>query len=195
MKPWKLALIVVSALVLIVPITAFAATSLFDDVPDSSPFVDDINWMKTSGITNGCNPAGTEYCPSENVTRQQMAAFMHRLAESRAVDAGTLDGKDSTDYVMNAKWEWKTQNFAGITAGNQVTLDVVCPLVKNVISGGGQSTFKQLVISTSRPLDNNKWRVTWTNTGSTTINPTVTVWAMCTGSGISVIPIPLFPLP
>jgi hypothetical protein len=190
MKTWKIILIAVSALVLIVPLTAFATTSLFTDVPDGSPFVDDINWMKTSGITNGCDPASTMYCPADNVTRQQMAAFMHRLATKRVVDAGTLDGKDSKDFVMNAKWEWKTQDFAGITVGNQVTLDVTCPPLKNVISGGGQSTYKQLVMATSRPLDSDKWRVTWTNTGSTTINPTVTLWAMCTGSGITTIPIP-----
>ncbi len=188
MKPWKLILIAVSAFVLIIPLTAFAATSLFTDVPDSSPFVDDINWMKTSGITNGCNTAGTEYCPAENVTRQQMAAFMHRLAGSRAVDAGTLDGKDSGEFVMNAAWESKTQNFTGITAGNQVTLDASCPLNKYIVSGGGQSTYKQLVMATSQPLDNTKWRVTWTNTGTTTINPTVTVWAMCAGQGLRAIP-------
>jgi len=187
MKTWKIILIAVAALVLIVPLTAFATTSLFTDVPDSSPFVDDINWMKTSGITNGCNPAGTEYCPADNVTRQQMAAFMHRLATKQVVDAGKLDGKNSTDFVMNPKWEWKAQNFAGITAGNQVTLDVVCPLPQYVVSGGGQSTYKQLVMATSRPLDNNKWRVTWTNTGATTINPTVTVWAMCAGPGFMTI--------
>jgi hypothetical protein len=42
-------------------------------------------------------------------------------------------------------------------------------------------------MATNRPLDDNKWRVTWTNTGTTTINPTVTVWAMCAGPGFKVI--------
>jgi hypothetical protein len=45
-------------------------------------------------------------------------------------------------------------------------------------------------MATSRPLDNNKGWVTWTNTESTLINPTAMVWAMCTGSGITVIPLP-----
>jgi hypothetical protein len=67
---------------------------------------------------------------------------------------------------------------------------VTCPLFEYAISGGGESTYKQLLMATSRPLDNNKSRVTWTNTGSTSINPTVTVWAMCTGSGITVVPLP-----
>jgi hypothetical protein len=73
-------LVLTALLVAAVPV--LAATSLFDDVPDDSIFVEDINWMKTSGITNGCNAAGTEYCPGGNVTRQQMAAFMHRFAQN-----------------------------------------------------------------------------------------------------------------
>jgi hypothetical protein len=189
MKPRTMTLIAASALVLMIPLAAHAATSLFTDVSDSSIFVDDINWMKTAGITNGCNSAGTEYCPEENVTRQQMAAFMHRLATKRVVDAGTLDGKDSKDFVFNTGWESKTFNFANVTAGNQVTLDTKCPLNKYVISGGGQSTYKQLVMATSQPLDDLTWRVTWTNTGSTTINPTLTVWAMCAGTGVTAIPL------
>ena len=184
MKPRRMILIAASALVLLIPLTAHAATSLFNDVPDSSIFVDDINWMKTAGITNGCNSAGTEYCPEDNVTRQQMAAFMHRLAAKRVVDAGTLDGKDGTDFVFNAEWQSKSVNYTNIAPGAQVTLDNVCPVKKYVVSGGGQSTYKQLLMATSQPLGTTTWRVTWTNTGATTISPTVTVWAMCAGSGL-----------
>jgi len=191
MKKRKIILIVVSALVLIIPLTAYATTSLFTDVPDSSIFVEDINWMKTAGVTNGCNSAGTEYCPEDNVTRQQMAAFMHRLATNGAVDAGTLDGKNSSDFVSNPWWISNTKNFTNVAAGAQVTVEAMCLLPHYVISGGGQSTYKQLVMATSRPMtDNRTWRVTWTNTGATTINPTVTVWAMCAGPGMTVIPFP-----
>ena len=46
------ALIVLSVFVLlVVPVAAIAGTSLFDDVPDDSIFVNDINWMKENGIT------------------------------------------------------------------------------------------------------------------------------------------------
>jgi hypothetical protein len=39
----------------------------------------DINALAASGITRGCNPpANTEYCPTDRVTRGQMAAFMAR---------------------------------------------------------------------------------------------------------------------
>ena len=37
-----------------------------------------INAIADAGITLGCNPEGTLYCPNDNVTRGQMAAFLHR---------------------------------------------------------------------------------------------------------------------
>ncbi len=91
MKPWKIILLVVSTTLLIAPLTAYATTSMFADVPDDHMFVDDINWMKTAGITNGCGD-GTNYCPNGNVTRGQMAAFMHRLSMNEVVDARTNSG-------------------------------------------------------------------------------------------------------
>jgi hypothetical protein len=74
---------------LLVPVAVFAAHS-FNDVPDDHTFHDAIAWMKDNGVTVGCNPpANTSYCPDDNVTRGQMAAFMRRLAENQVVDAAT----------------------------------------------------------------------------------------------------------
>jgi hypothetical protein len=39
----------------------------------------DINRMAAAGITNGCG--GGVYCPTQVVTREQMAAFLHRALE------------------------------------------------------------------------------------------------------------------
>jgi hypothetical protein len=79
--------------VVLTPLAAYGAVSLFDDVPDDSIFVNDINWMKAAGVTKGCNPpSNTKYCPEGNVSREQMAAFMHRLAENQVVDAGSVQG-------------------------------------------------------------------------------------------------------
>jgi S-layer homology domain len=51
----------------------------FDDVPASSTFHDDIAKLATAGITKGCNPpANTRFCPGQDVSRGQMAAFLHR---------------------------------------------------------------------------------------------------------------------
>ncbi len=67
---------------------AFLARIL--DLPQSGKdhFVDDagsqfqgaINKIADAGITVGCNPpANNRFCPTENVTRGQMAAFFKRV--------------------------------------------------------------------------------------------------------------------
>jgi hypothetical protein len=87
-------LVIAALLALLLPVAAIAGnTSGFDDVPDDNIFASDIGWMNDNGITKGCNPpANTLFCPQDDVTREQMSAFMHRLATSRAVDAGTVEG-------------------------------------------------------------------------------------------------------
>jgi len=53
--------------------------STFTDVPASNEFFKQIEWLKNTGITTGTTP--TTYAPVANVTREQMAAFMYRLAQ------------------------------------------------------------------------------------------------------------------
>lgn len=56
--------------------------SRFIDVPNDNQFVEDIEWLAETGITKGSNPpANTEFNPKGNVTREQMAAFLHRFAK------------------------------------------------------------------------------------------------------------------
>jgi hypothetical protein len=87
------------ALVGLIALTASAAHT-FQDVPDTHTFHDDIAWMRDSGITKGCNPpANTEFCPDDFASRGELAAFFRRFAEAGVVDADTLDGKDSTDFL------------------------------------------------------------------------------------------------
>jgi len=51
---------------------------LFTD-DDSSIFEADIDKLATAGVTKGCNPpVNDRFCPTQNVTRGQMAAFLHR---------------------------------------------------------------------------------------------------------------------
>ncbi len=47
---------------------------------NQSVFESDIEWLASEGITKGCNPkeGNTEFCPTANVTRGQMAAFLVR---------------------------------------------------------------------------------------------------------------------
>ncbi len=52
------------------------ASQRFEDVPTSNPFYGYIEEMAVRGITLGCS--ATMYCPSQPVTRAQMAAFLVR---------------------------------------------------------------------------------------------------------------------
>jgi hypothetical protein len=69
-----------AALVVAVPVAW--ASHQFTDVPDSNPFHGDIAAISGAGITSGktCVPPGAPptYCPSEGITREAMAAFVHR---------------------------------------------------------------------------------------------------------------------
>lgn len=53
------------------------AAATFSDVPESHPFYNDVEAVAAAGVTTGCG--GGKYCPDDNVTRAQMAAFMNRL--------------------------------------------------------------------------------------------------------------------
>lgn len=90
--------------VLAVPV-AVSAAHQFKDVPDTNIFHADIGWLSDNDITKGCNPPTNDlFCPSDNVTREQMAAFMKRLATTKVVDAATavdsekLGGLDPYNY-------------------------------------------------------------------------------------------------
>lgn len=53
----------------------------FTDVPATSPFCANVEWLKNRGITLGCTST-TLYCPTDPVTRLSMAAFMNRLGKA-----------------------------------------------------------------------------------------------------------------
>lgn len=56
---------------------AAGASPFIDD--DGSPFEDAITRLGASGLTRGCNPpVDDRFCPTDPVTRAQMAAFLHR---------------------------------------------------------------------------------------------------------------------
>jgi hypothetical protein len=91
--------LVVLGILLAIPAGSWASHR-FTDVPDTNIFHDDISWLADAGVTRGCNPPDNdEFCPDDFVTRQQLAAFLRRLSTSSVVDAGTLDGFDSSDFL------------------------------------------------------------------------------------------------
>jgi hypothetical protein len=57
-------------------------TPYFSDVPATNNFFKYIQKMKELGITTGCG--NNDYCPSESVTRDQMAAFLVRANQIKS---------------------------------------------------------------------------------------------------------------
>ena len=103
--PTRLTTIALTAIiaVLLAAPTAVWAAHQFTDVPNSHTFHNAIGWMKDNNITVGCNPpANTQYCPEDNVTRGQMAAFMKRLAENQVVDAASVNGVTVSRFFLQA---------------------------------------------------------------------------------------------
>ena len=57
-----------------------------------------IEWLADQGITQGCNSAGTLFCPDDFVTRGQMAAFISRAQNLSAVDDDYFEDDDGTTF-------------------------------------------------------------------------------------------------
>lgn len=118
--------VLIVALVLMVPAVAWAA-STFKDVPDDHLFHDDIEWMAETGVTKGCNPPDNDkYCPSDDVTRGQMAAFIHRLETngvfmspdaplaplaSFQLQPGKISNPDFRSPVTGVSSSWETNKY------------------------------------------------------------------------------------
>lgn len=78
----KRTLVAVIAVLLAIPAISIAGHR-FNDVPSEHTFHNDISWLADRGITRGCNPPDNdEYCPDDDVTRGQMAAFIRRFANT-----------------------------------------------------------------------------------------------------------------
>ena len=78
---WRKAILAGGLVALAVPSVSYAA-SRFVDVPATNPHSADIAWLEATGITAGCGPV--TYCPDDEVTRGQMATFLHRFATLRS---------------------------------------------------------------------------------------------------------------
>jgi hypothetical protein len=90
------------ALVCAAPASALAAPCAgFTDVPDTSQFCTNVEWLKNRAITLGCSST-TLYCPGDPVTRLAMAAFMNRLATALApaIYAGAQNAFSSSGTLI-----------------------------------------------------------------------------------------------
>lgn len=82
-----------------------ASGAQFTDVPTSSDFYDDIEFVANAGITTGFG--NCTYRPSDIVDRQSMAAFFYRLAGWELgyfPDGGFSDVKGSNNFYREINW-------------------------------------------------------------------------------------------
>ena len=93
---------------------------------DNSVFERDINRLAAAGITAGCNPpANDRFCPTNWVTREQMAAFLVRAYKLGGSTAGNPFTDDDGSVFEN---DIEKLRSAGITLGcNPPANDRFCP--------------------------------------------------------------------
>jgi S-layer family protein len=113
--------------------TVVSATAAFGGLSPGGSFVDDdgnihegnIEAIKDVGITKGCNPpVNDRYCPSDSITRGQMAAFLVRALGLPATTTDAFD--DDTGSVFQANIN--SLAAAGISKGcNPPDNDRFCP--------------------------------------------------------------------
>ena len=97
-----------STVVLVLAVAALAfplgalAVHQFPDVPTGASYHDEVEALVGAGITAGCG--GGNYCPSNPVTRGQMAQFLARGLSRAAMSTTLLDGSiiDDDSFVTVA---------------------------------------------------------------------------------------------
>jgi hypothetical protein len=98
----------------LVPTVAIAAGGSFVD-DDTSVFEADIEWLAGAGVTRGCNPPTNDrFCPNDEVTRGQMAAFMRRFARFLGAEDGVVGSADhahSSGLALAAEDAYKLDGY------------------------------------------------------------------------------------
>lgn len=102
----RLLLIGAAIAALAFPAGVVYANHAFEDVQTASTHHDAITAIRDAGVTLGCNDAGTEYCPDDEVTRDQMASFLDRLGalsgQTPTVNAATAEQADHATTADDA---------------------------------------------------------------------------------------------
>ena len=69
----------------------------FNDVDMGSYYANAVIWAKQNGIVSGYTE--TEFAPNDNITREQIAAIMHRYAQYKGYDVTASDETNITNYA------------------------------------------------------------------------------------------------
>jgi hypothetical protein len=158
------------------------ATHSFPDVSASAYYHEDVEWLLDNNITQGCS--ATAYCPNDYVTRGQMAAFLHRMADNVGVA-----GEEGPEGPIGPKGDPGPQGepgLSGLTVETATTaydtavekgLFVPCPPGTKVI-GGGHAAQGGIDIQQSAPIGLDGWQASGNNQLGVTLWE-MTVYAIC----------------
>jgi hypothetical protein len=69
-----------------------------------------ILWLADTGITAGCNAAGTQFCPANTVNRGAMAEFMRKFAGVAATPAASSPFPDVNPTAKTLKYDGSRQS-------------------------------------------------------------------------------------
>lgn len=98
-------------------------TNKFTDVASGSWYEKGIAWAADAGVVKGIS--ASEFAPSANITREQLAAMMYRYAEYLKLDVSTksdasvfTDSADISSYAKTAvAWAYENGVMTGKTGG------------------------------------------------------------------------------
>ena len=128
-----------------------AANPGFDDVPDGAWYASDVAKLAASEITVGCG--GTRFCPDRNVTRAEMATFLHR-----AISGGGGQISETERDVLGASRSRATEierdtasidlevHYCGQSENGDYTMSDLMTdteLIRNTVKGIGQFYLRQ----------------------------------------------------
>jgi len=104
----------------------------FADVDMGAYYGNAVSWAKQNGIVNGVSE--TEFAPNDNITREQIAAIMHRYAQYKGYDVSVGENTNILSY----------DDFDSISEYAIASMQYTC----------GSGLIKGKTSSTLNPLDN-----------------------------------------
>jgi hypothetical protein len=115
-------------------VARLSSPAMFNDVPSSATYYEAANLMYEFGVTTGCvesnDPLSRQYCPDDNVTRQEMAAFIVRAVTGSVTPAiynTTPYFNDVTPENNNFFPHIQKMMDLGITTGCSQNPPLFCP--------------------------------------------------------------------
>jgi hypothetical protein len=117
-------------------------TSLFTDVLPTDIFCRSVHYLATQNVTSGCT--ATEYCPTPNVTRLEMSAFVARAVVAPGGGAA-VPLTYGPDPVTNRSYSCDQASpntfFTDVPASNTFCKHAHFLWAKNIIAGCGATTY------------------------------------------------------